>query len=177
MQTNQTLYKSILEKNDHRGFTLIEVLLAITIFSSAVLLLTQSWGHNYSVLRSTQKRVEIAQLLEQKAAEVLMEYDEKPLDSIPEEKEDNFGTEYPGYKWKLESRPLEIPLAQLFVGGENQEADPIMTTMVSTLSEYFKKAIKEARVTVSYTGSKNPISVSVTIYFVDFKQELSLGGG
>jgi general secretion pathway protein I len=34
-----------------------------------------------------------------------MEYDEKPLDSIPEEKEDNFGTEYPGYKWKLVNPP------------------------------------------------------------------------
>lgn len=161
----------------HSGFTLIEVMLAIAIFAAGILLLTQSWGSNYSTLKSTQKKVEIASLLEQKIAEVRIEFEGKPLDSIPEEKEDDFGSDYPGYRWKLESRPVDIPIGQLLGGENNQEPDQMMTLLAASLTEFFKKSIKEVRVSVIYSAAKNPVTATVTTYFIDYDKDIPLPGG
>ena len=81
------------------GFTLIETVIAMVILSSGLLLLANSWSGSFMRVRKTQLSTEVSALLERKMTEVEMEYTGKPLESIPEEKEDDFGSEYAQYSW------------------------------------------------------------------------------
>ena len=60
------------------------------ILSTGILLLTSSWSGSYLRIRKTQLNQDVAALLERKMAEVDVEYRGKSLDTIPEEKEDDF---------------------------------------------------------------------------------------
>lgn len=170
------LRKLVLQK----GFTLIEVVLAMMVMASGLFILTNSWAGTYSRLRKTQIQVEIASLLERKVVEIEREYKDKPLDSIPEEKEDDFGSELPNYSWKMKSRKLEIPdLSSSLVakaGGANQD----MLTIMKLFTEHLSKSIKEVKISVIYKDKKKPLTADVTIYMIDYDRQLpipGMGGG
>src|SRR4051812_29654423 len=92
------------------GFTLLETLIAMMILSMAVIMLASSWGGNYARMRRTQLKTDMVALLQRKMVEIDMKYKDKPLSSIPEDgEEDDFGSEYPQYKWKMTAKDLEIP--------------------------------------------------------------------
>ena len=91
-----------------RGFTLIEVIIAMIIFSSGVVLLSSSWSSSSARMQKTQFNTEIASLLERKVAEIDFKYQGKPVESIPDEEEDDFeGIE--DYSWKMTSKKFTMP--------------------------------------------------------------------
>lgn len=162
---------------NQNGFSLIEVIIAMMILSSGVILLVSSWANSYKKINRTQVQFEMAALLERKMVELHKEYDGKPLETIDDEKAEDFGADYPQYTWKMKSQELEFPdLTPLLVsqdGGATQE----MLTLVKTLTEHFNKSVKEVKVTIIYKGGKKPIEYSVTTYFVDYDKEVAMPGG
>lgn len=161
------------------GFSLIEVIIAMVILSSGIILLVSSWANSYKRINKTQTQFELAALLERKMVEIRKEYDGKPIDTIDEEKADDFGDEYPQYSWKMKSQELEFPdLTALLVskdGGATQE----LLALVKTMTEHFNKSVREVKVTVMYKPKDNPkkqIDYSVSTYFVDFDKEIALPG-
>ena len=158
------------------GFTLIETLLAMIIMSAGILLLTQSWSGSFLRIRKTQMNQEISALLERKMAEIDLQYRGKPLESIKEEDEDDFGSEYPNYKWKMTSREFKAPNLANIMTSKEGGADQMMMTVISQLTEHLSKTIKEVIVSVIYTKAKKPIELSVVTYFVDYNKPLSIGG-
>lgn len=167
---------------NRKGFTLIETMLAMVILSSGILLLTSSWGGSFMRVKKTQLSTEVAALLERKMAEVEMEYAGKSLDSIPEEKEDDFGSDYPQYSWKMTAKEFEIPdISASLTANSKDGVNELQLTMMKTLTEHIKKTVKEVKVTIIYKGSKKkPLEFSATQYFVDFDKEIpmpSVGGG
>lgn len=163
-----------------RGFTLIETLLAMLIISSGILLLSNSWSGSFMRIRKTQLNVEVAALLERKMVEVEMEYQDKPLESIPEEKTDDFGSEYPHYSWRMESKEFEIPDFASALTAQSGGSDELTMTIMKTLREHLAKSIKEVKVVVIYKGGKKPQEFSATQYFVDYDRPIqmpAIGGG
>lgn len=164
-------------KKSQKGFSLLEVLIAMLILSSGVVLLVTSWGSSYSKLKKTQVQFEMAALLERKMMEIDIEYRGKPLDSIDEEQSDDFGDEYPQYAWRMESKKLEIPdLSPLFTsvsGGASGE----LLDIVKKLSDQLSKSVKEVKVSVIYRTKPKDVEYSVTTYFVDYDQPLPGVGG
>lgn len=132
-------------------------------------------------VRKTQLNTEVSALLERKMVEIELEYADKPLDSIPEEKEDDFGSEYPQYSWKMESKEFEVPDFSATLTAQSGGADELTLTVMKTLTEHLSKSIKEVKVTVIYKGGKKPLNFSATQYFVDYDKPLPLpslpGGG
>ena len=159
-----------------KGFTLLETLLAVVILSSGILLLAQSWSGSFLRIRKTQMNQEITALLERKMAEIDLEYRGKPLESIKEEDEDDFGSEYPDYKWKMTSREFQAPNLANLMASKDGGADQMMMTMITQLTDHLSKTIKEVKVTVIHTKGKKPIELSVVTYFVDYNKPLSVGG-
>lgn len=159
-----------------KGFTLIETVLAMVILSSGIILLTTSWGGSFMRVKKTQLSTEVTALLERKMAEVEMEYTGKPLDSIPEEKEDDFGSDYPQYSWKMESKEFEVPdiSATLTATDKGNGVDELKLTMMKTLTQHLSKTIKEVKVSIIYKGGKKPLHYSATQYFVDFDKEIPM---
>ncbi|MEK2690617.1 type IV pilus modification PilV family protein [Bdellovibrio sp. GT3] len=161
----------------NKGFTLIETVLALVILSSGLLLLANSWGGSFAYVRKAQFATEVTALLERKMAEIEIEYAGKSLDSIPEDKEDDFGSEFPQYSWKMESKEFEVPDISATLTAREGGADEMSLTLMKTLTQHLSKSIKEVKVTVIYKGSKKPMSFSATQYFVDYDREIPLPGG
>lgn len=156
------------------GFTLLETLIALMILSSALLLLANSWSGSYAKLRKTQELFEMAALLERKMVEVEREYRGKPLDSIPEEKEEDFGELYPEYSWKLTSKKLEFPdLSQTLISRDGG-ADQLTLAAVKNMTDAIGKMVKEVTVTVIFKKSKKKVEHSITTYFVDYSKDASV---
>lgn len=158
------------------GFTLIETVIAMVILSSGLLLLANSWSGSFMRVRKTQLSTEVSALLERKMTEVEMEYTGKPLESIPEEKEDDFGSEYPQYSWKMEAKEFQVPDMTASLTARSGGADEMTLTVMKTLSEHLAKSIKEVKVTVIYKGAKKPLTFSATQYFVDYDKQIQMPG-
>jgi general secretion pathway protein I len=162
------------------GFTLLEVLIAMIILASGVMLLAQSWSSSYNRIRKTQKNVEIAALLERKLAETDMKYRGKSIDSIPESEGDEFEG-YPEYSWKLESKKFEMPDLTSILIGRDGGVDQMMMQLMKQFSEHLSNSIKEVKITVIYKVKEKEFEYSATLLFVDYDKQLPLpsipGGG
>lgn len=166
--------KLISNKN---AFTLIEVVLALVVMASGLFILTNSWAGTYSRLRKTQIQVQIGALLERKVTEIEREYKNKSLESIPDEKEDNFGSELPGYSWKLKSKKLEVPDISASLTAQDGGADASLILLMKTFTEHLSKSIKEVNISVINTEGRKPLTADVTIYMIDYDRPLPVPGG
>ncbi len=161
---------------NQNGFTLIETVIAMVILAAALLLLTSSWSGSFMRIAKTQRNFEVSVLLEKKMAEVELEYRNKALDDIPEEKgPEEFGEDHPEYQWKLESKKLEIPDIASTLAAQDGGADAFLISLVKQLTEGLSKMIKEVKVTVIYTKNGKTNEYSVTTYFVDYNKEMTMG--
>lgn len=159
-----------------KGFTLVEVMIAVMIMSTSLLLLANSWSGAFMRTRKTQQAFEVSALLQRKMAEIEIEYRDKPIEEIPEEKEDNFGDEYPQYSWRLTSKKLEIPDMTSSLFNRDGGVDETTLMLVKQLSETLSKSVKEVTVTVVLTPKTGKtLNYSVTTYFVDYDKPLNLG--
>lgn len=149
--------------------------MAMVILSTGLILLTTSWGGSFARIKKTQTNTDVAALLERKMVEIELEYQGKPLDSI-EDKEDDFGSEYPQYSWKMEARELELPDLAGSMTAKEGGVDEMTMTVIKAFTEQVTKSVKEVKVTVIYKGGKKPLEYSAVQYFVDYDKELSVPG-
>lgn len=160
------------------GFTLIEILIAMLILASGIVLLVNSWGGAFMRIKKTQINTEVAALLERKMVEIDIKYRGKPLQSIKEEEEDDFGEEYPQYRWKMQSKEFELPDLSAGMTSREGGANQMLLQLMKTLTEHLKKTIKEVKVTVFYkTEGSKEFSASVTTFFIDYNKEIPMPGG
>lgn len=159
------------------AFTLVEVVLAMMIMASGLFILMNSWSGTYNRLRKTNIQVQLAALLERKVVEIEREYKGKPIDSIPEEKSDNFGSELKDYSWEMKSQALEMPDLSSILGSTTDNENLDLTSIMKIFGEHLSKAIREVKITVIYKDKKKPISVDVVIYMIDYDKPLPMPGG
>lgn len=158
------------------GFTLLEVLIAIMILAGGVLVLAASWSGNTMRLQKARLNNTLSFLLQRQMVEVEAKYKDR-LNDMPESDEGDFEG-YQGYSWTLTAKEFEMPdLSGALIAREGG-ADELMLTMVRTIGEYIKQAVKEVTVTVAFEpdGAAKPISASATTYYIDYSKEPSLGG-
>lgn len=162
------------------GFTLIEVILAMMVIAGGLLVLSNSWSGTYSRLRKTQVQVQMAALLERKVVEIEKEYKGKPIDTIPEEKEDNFGSDLPEYSWKMTSQKLELPDISPVLAGQQQASEVgtklDLITIMKLFTEHLNKSVREVKIEILYKDSKKPLSADVVIYMIDYDRSLPMPG-
>ena len=158
------------------GITLLEVILAMGIFATGILLIMNSWSSNSRRIKAIEENHLIASLLEQRMAEVEAKYTGQPLQNIPEEDAGEFQG-LPHLGWKLKSQELVFPDISpvLIQTGQNNQ---MLINAVKQMSEIIKRSIKEVRVTilVQPKGKKSKVrEYSATTYFVDLTQGGQLG--
>lgn len=166
------------------GFTLLEVIIAVVIMASGILLIAMSWSGAFHRLRKTQTNTEIVALLERKMAELDAKYKGRPLEAIQDSEEDDFGSEYPQYSWKMESRKFEMPDLTGYFTAREGGADQMTLQTMKIFTEHLKQTIKEVRVTVFYKPPNKPEqSYSITTFYVEYNRPLPIpnmggaGGG
>lgn len=157
------------------GMSLLEVLIAMMILSAGLILISTSWSGTFARLKKTQQSLEVASLLQRKMVEIEMEYRNKPLESIDEEKSDDFGSEFPQYSWKMESKKFEMPDMTAMLIGRDGGANQMLLTIMKQFTEQLSKSVKEVKLTVIYSPKKaKPVNYSLTTYFIDYGKEIPL---
>jgi general secretion pathway protein I len=158
-----------------RGFTLLEVLVALVIMVGGIIIVANSWSGNLLKIRKATLYNNIGVLLERKVTELEVFYKEKTLDEIPEE--DGGDIEgYPQYKWKLRSRKFEMPdLSSMFIKNKGG-SDEMFLSMMKQVNEFIGKSVKEVKISIIISNAKKPLEYWVTTYFVDYTVDMGLPG-
>jgi general secretion pathway protein I len=153
----------------HSGMTLIEVLIALGIIATALVLVASSWGGALSRIKKTQEAFEISQALERKMVELLNEYRDQSIDSIPEEREGDFGEDYPEFNWKLESKKLKLGnLVDVLMSQQQDGIGQTLMDVVRQLQDQIESNVKEFRVTIVHqTPSGRTREYSATTYLTN----------
>jgi general secretion pathway protein I len=161
-----------------RGFTIIEVLVAMLILSGGIMVIANSWSGNYNRLQKSRINNTMGHLLQKKMVEIEIEYKNKSIDEIKEEDSGTFD-EYKGFTWNMKSQEFDMPDLSAALIAKNEGTDDQTLQIVKQVTEYIRKTVKEVTVSVSYRTpkAKKPITQEVTTYFVDFKKEVPLMGG
>lgn len=163
-------------KLSSRGFTLLEVLVALGILSGTLMVVSGSWSGNLLRVRKSNLYNNAALLLESKMSELLAKYNGRPLEEIPEEISGDFGTDYKQYRWDFKTQKFEMPdLSSVFI--KQGEGDQMLLTIIKTTQDYISEAVVEGTLTVYVKGAgKKEVAFSVSTYFVDYNKELAVGG-
>jgi len=165
-----------MKKIRQKAFTLVEVLIAMSLLATALLLLMNSWTMATGRIKKTQTAFEMASLLERKMNDFERKYKGKPLSEIQDSEEDDFGDEYPQYSWKMAAKKLEMPDIAASLSAREGGVDAMTQTVIKQLTDQLSKSIKEVTITVILKTGKKNIEISATTYFVDYDQPLNLGG-
>lgn len=156
-----------------RGFTLIEVLVAMLILSGGIMMISLTWSGIFLKARRVTVYNNVATLLERKMVEIEAQYKDK-FSEIPEEAGDVF-EDVKMYRWKLKSREMKFPDLAPLLASQEGGADETMLSMLRQMTEYLNKTIKEVRVTiyVKGRGTAKEQEFSATQYFVDYTQDFA----
>jgi general secretion pathway protein I len=160
-----------------RGFTLIEVLVALMIVAAAIMASASLWSGNFTVMRKSALNYDVATILERKMVEIEAKYKDKPLTEVPDEEEGDFGSDFPQFRWKMKSREMEFPDLGPIIASQNEEPNEMLVSMIKQMTEYLNKAIKEVQVSVFVKRGKREMEFSATQYFVDYTKEFAGAAG
>ncbi|MBX7231046.1 MAG: type II secretion system GspH family protein [Bdellovibrionales bacterium] len=162
----------------HLGFTLLEVLIAMTILVGGMVIMSTSWTGNFMRVRKATLYNNVALLLERKMVEIQAEYTNKSIEEIVD-KSGDFGSDQPLYRWEFKTHEFKMPDLSAAILGKNGGQNEMFLEMVKQSTEFISKSIKEGTVTIFVkTGGKNKeMPFSVTTYFIDYNREMPLPGG
>lgn len=167
--------------SNRRGFTLLEVLIAVVIMAGGIMVMANAWSGNFLRVRNSRINNTAASLLERKMTEIEILYQDKPIEEVKEEDGGDFGSMFPGYSWTMSSKEFEMPDLSSSLASREGGADEMLLTIVKTMTEFIKKSVKEVSVTVIFKPKKgNEIKHTVTTYLVDYTKDIDvpgLGGG
>jgi general secretion pathway protein I len=168
---NQRLHSS-------RGFSLIEVLIALSIMMGVFTVVGTAWSTSQLRMRKMKLNHQVSYLLDYKVADVEREFKDQ-MALIPEADAGDFeilGKEFVDFTWKLKSKKFELPDMTGLMINEKGSIDPMLMTMIKQLTDYFAQAAKEVTITVVYTYKKKKVEYSATTFIVDYNQPLPLPG-
>ena len=163
----------------NKGFSLIEVMVAMMIFAGCIMVINNIWSGNLLRIRKARRLNQAAFFLKSKITEYEIKYAGKPLNEIAEKEAGDFGSEHPNFSWAMESREFEMPDLSSAMGGDSGSANPMMAILVKTMTDFINKSVKEVKISVFITGlskKKKALVYSLTTLFVDYDQEISLPG-
>lgn len=162
-----------------KGFTLLEVVIALGIMASVMVLLTSGWRGNFNRVKKIKYRTQAAYLLQQKMTEVENLYRERPAQMPTDKQKGTFeGDKFKNFSWEWESKEFEMPDLKRLLAANGQQ-DEMAQNIASQMQNYFERSIFEVKVTLLYKSAlkAEPIKTSVSTIFVDYNQTLNIGIG
>ena len=169
----------------NNGFSLLEVLMALTIFSFFITAFMMSQGYNISSSSLMRKDITLHNLAELKINEALLDPPEFTNATENEVETKNFELEdYKNYKYTIEYKKMEIPnFNQLTGKGEDDNADPygenrndaIKKMVYDKLKKNMEEILWQIRVTV--TNTETDYSYELSTWIINDKAQIDTNFG
>ena len=159
----------------NKGFTLLEVLIAMALLTVALVLLANSWSAAFARVEKTQISFELATHLERKMNEFERKYKGKPLSEIQDEESGDFGDEDTKYAWKMSSKKFNFPDIASTLAAREGGVDTMTMTVIKQMTDQISKSVKEVTVTIIYKHKKKNLEATATTYYIDYDKGMNLG--
>lgn len=186
-----------LKNNGQKGFSLIEVLIAITLFAFFVTAFLTAQGYNVSDSQLSEQQLVLQQLCERKINELYLDPPKFQNISTELKETKKFDeTELAEFEYTLEIKKLTIPdFAQLFgqkdgvseegqnaydgnymdEGNKNQRNSALEKLVFEELKKNIEKMVWQARVTV--TNKETKYSYSLSTWLTNYNEKIQLNVG
>lgn len=170
------------------GFTFIEVLVAMAIFTMAVLAAINITSGSVQATRDSKEISEATWLLQQKMVELETKLETDGIDKACEKKDEGkFEPPHEKYTWRTSCDEVDFQLSETAAklskaAGEGEEEEKstqenmILKLILKTASDYITQSLREIHVEVDWTSGKHKRSVDATTHFVRYDQKVTLGG-
>lgn len=168
------------------GFSLIEVLIALTIFSIFVAAFLTSQGYNITDSINMKEEMALRNLAEYKINEVILNLPEFNESVNNRKEKKDFDLEgYKNYSYEVTFKKMVVPdFSQLITSGEaesaeeqaaNQESAGVQKIVMEKMKENIEKIIWQVQVTI--TNKDNDFSYTVSTWVSDPKARIELNLG
>lgn len=160
-----------------KGFSLLEVVIALGIMASVMMLLVSGWRGNYSRVKKVKFQTQAAYLLQKKMSEIEVQYQNRVKEMPTEKKSGSFKEKkFKDYSWEWEAKEFKLPELQKLLFPEG-DMDEVSVSVATNLQKFFEDSIKEVRLTLIYKGGpkQKPKKISIATIMADYNTKLNLG--
>lgn len=166
------------------GFTLLEVLIALSIFAVVYGLIVVTQINSNLSIENSRKLTVAAMLLRNKMIETEELMEGKPFTELKEEEKGTFkgDQEVSEYIWERTVKEIEFPnlISPQSEGGSEDGDDDgggsneLMQKVSQVTTKYFNDSIREVTVTIKWPTVKGTRSTSASTYWVDLTKNVKL---
>ena len=155
----------------NKGFTLVEILVALIIFSSTAMILSNIRSGNLQRMEKIQHYRKAIELLENKMTELEFEWGKKALHTIPDSEEGDFENEK-NFSWSVKTQALQLTDYQQLLSLAGEEVNNEMVQQVmNNIQQLLSSSILEVKLTVHFKQNTKQNSYSLSTYIVDYTQK------
>ena len=174
--------------SNQNGFTLVEVMIALTLFALFITVFLMSQGSNISMSTQMSEDIMLHNLAERKINEAILDPPNFTNATENDVEEKNFEEEgFKKYRYKIEYKKLEIPDMNQLMGKTEDEAnedyanpnrqqtDAITKMVFDKLKKNIEKMLWQIRVTV--TNTETNYSYELTTWVTNEKAQMDTNFG
>lgn len=170
-------------KRNNKGFTLLEVLIAVSIMTIATvsILLSESNAINVSI---KAKYLNTAVMLAKNMmVESEITFKGRAFSELPKEKEAVFEAPFKDYKWKREIKEVKFPSLQALGGGEGDKesenssskgSEPSAALIMSNITKFINESFREITITIFWEINGKEYKYTITSYLLDEKNQFKI---
>jgi prepilin-type N-terminal cleavage/methylation domain-containing protein len=171
------MLKAARHHKPNSGFTLLEVMIAITIMAVAfgAILVSQSSGINRTI--STKERNIGGWLAHKVMVESEHLYEGKPFEELSKLDTKKFEEPFQRYAWKREIREIKFPDITAATASKDGQGVPETVRMLSkTITKFFNDSIREMVITVSWPHGDGEQKITLTTYLINLNVDINPSG-
>lgn len=146
----------IIKKTNDKGFTLLEILIAVAILASSILALSSLQASSYLSSERGELLSRATLLAQEKMTEFEIEIEkDMKRNKFPSEAENSgvFDEPFEDFRWKTLLKKVEIPVLES--GGDSEESKNIfILNYLKNISKQISESVREVQVTVLW-GDKD----------------------
>lgn len=167
-------------RNNQRGFTLIEIIIAMTIFAVFIAVYVSTQGSNLADSTLLREEIFLRQLAEEKMAEMIVNPPEL-RDSLTLSKDTKSFEQYDNYQYTIEWKKFTLPDLSKIKGQSEEEDDNqndtakasgIEKNLFNKIKENMEKLIWQVKISVKNKETNFSYSVSTWIINEDHKVKI-----
>lgn len=168
--------------NSEKGFTLLEVLIAIAIMLVAFTAIFMVESGSIKATERAREMNTVSMLAKNAMIEAEFDYEGKGFDEVKKELSGTFPSPFENYSWTRVIKEIEFPSMNMGGGGkEGKEAKSSDTgteagteMMTKLVTQYLSKAAREVTITISWQRGGGKLEYSVSTYWVDLNHEFQI---